>query len=80
MRKFSCFAALVVSAFALASSAQDNRVFDWTPANTETIPMEPASWHARRIYRPAAGGGNMHVVVEAQDPVTVAMAWADELE
>jgi hypothetical protein len=78
MRKFYVIAALVLSAFALISSAQDNRVFDWTPANTETIPMEPASWHGGRVYHAAAGGGNMHVGIEAQYPVTIAMAWADE--
>lgn len=57
---------------------QDNRVFDWTPANNEIIPMEPASLHAGRTYHPAAGGGNMHVQIETRYPVTVAMTWADE--
>src|SRR5512141_583478 len=78
MRNLSIFAALLVCAFAASSSAQDNRVFDWTPANSETIPLEPASLHAGRIYHPAAGGGNMHVSITSQHPVTVAMAWADE--
>ncbi len=77
MRKV-CLFAVMLSAFAVSSNAQDNRVFDWTPANAETIPMEPASWHGGRVYHPAAGGGNMHVGIEAQRPVTVAMAWADE--
>ena len=76
MRKISLFAALLVCA--LAASAQDNRVFDWTPANSETIPMEPASLHAGRVYHPAAGGGNMHVGIESRYPLTVAMVWADE--
>jgi len=78
MRKFSLFAVLLLSNFAVISSAQDNRVFDWTPANMETVPMEPASWHAGRVYHPAAGGGNMHVGIEARYPVTIAMAWVDE--
>jgi hypothetical protein len=78
MRKFCLFAVLCLSAFAVIASAQDNRVFDWTPANTETIPMEPASWHGARVYHAAAGGGNMHVGIEAQYPVTISMAWADE--
>jgi len=78
MRNRSIFAALLVCAFATVSSAQDNRVFDWTPANNETIPLEPASLHAGRIYHPAAGGGNMHVQIDSRYPVTVAMAWADE--
>ena len=75
MRPFSFFAALFLCA--LAASAQDNRVFDWTPANNETIPMEPASLHAGRTYHPAAGGGGMHIVIDSRYPVTVAMTWAD---
>jgi len=77
MRNLSLFATLLVCAFATVAYAQDNRVFDWTPANTETIPMEPASLHGGRIYHPAAGGGNMHVQIESHYPVTVAMTWAD---
>ena len=77
MRNLSILA-LLLSAFAAIASAQDNRVFDWTPANSETIPMEPASLHAGRVYHPAAGGGNMHVRIEARYPVTIGMAWADE--
>ncbi len=75
MRQIFFFAALLFCT--LAASAQDNRVFDWTPANNETIPLEPASLHAGRIYHPAAGGGNMHVAIESRYPVTVAMTWAD---
>jgi len=56
----------------------ENRAFDWTPANSETIPLEPASLHAGRIYYPAAGGGDMHVQIDSRYSVTVAMAWADE--
>ena len=69
-------ATLLVCALTTAH-AQDNRVFDWTPANSETIPMEPASLHAGRVYHPAAGGGNMHVGIESRYPVTIAMTWAD---
>jgi len=76
MRNLS-IAAVLVCAFAIAAVAQDNRVFDWTPANSETIPMEPASLHAGRTYHPSAGGGNMHVNIDSRYPVTVAMTWAD---
>jgi hypothetical protein len=75
---FVLIALLVMSAFAGYASAQDNRVFNWTPANSETIPMEPASLHAGRVYHPAAGGGNLHVSIDSRYPVTVAMTWADE--
>lgn len=76
MRKLYLFAALLACGF--AASAQDNRVFGWTPANSEAIPMEPGSLHGGRVYHPAAGGGDMHVGIESRYPVTVAMAWADE--
>ncbi len=75
MRHLSIFAALLVCGVFAILSAQDNRVFDWTPANGETIPLEPASLHSGRIYHPAAGGGNMHVQIDSRYPVTVAMAW-----
>ena len=52
--------------------------FYWTAADSETIPLEPASLHAGRIYHPAVGGGDMHVQIDSRYPVTVAMAWADE--
>ena len=79
MRNLSIFATLVVCLSVATASAQsnDHRVFDWTPANSENIPMEPASLHAGRIYHPASGGGNMHVNIESRYPVTVAMTWAD---
>jgi len=77
MKNSAIFAALLVCGFAAFAGAQDNRVFDWTPANAETIPLEPASLHAGRTYHPAAGGGNMHVNIETRYPVTVAMTWAD---
>src|SRR5215470_11034396 len=76
MRNFSIFAAVLFCAFVANSYAQ-NRVV-WTPANSETIPLEPASIHSGRVYSPAVGGGDMHVQIESKYPVTVAMAWADE--
>jgi hypothetical protein len=77
MRNVVIFAGLLLCAFAPFSCAQD-RIFDWTPANSETIPLEAASLNAGRVYHPAAGGGNMHVGIETRYPVTVAMTWADE--
>ncbi len=73
-----CIVFALLSTCVAVTFGQDNRVFDWTPANSETIPMEPASLNAGRVYHPAAGGGNMHIRIEARYPVTVAMAWADE--
>jgi len=71
------FAALAIFAFAANSHAQNSTVY-WTPADSATIPLQPAGLGAGRIYYPAAGGGGMHVQIESRYPVTVAMAWADE--
>ena len=76
MRNLSIFATLLFCALAANSRAQNTVV--WTPANSETIPLEPASLHAGRVYSPAVGGGDMHVQIDSRYPVTVAMAWADE--
>jgi hypothetical protein len=75
--RHSAIIAAVLCALATLTFGQ-NRVFDWTPANSETIPLEPASLHAGRIYHPAVGGGDMHVQIDSRYSVTVAMAWADE--
>jgi hypothetical protein len=76
MRNLSIFTALLFCALAVNSHAQNPVV--WTPANSENIPLEPASLHAGRVYSPAVGGGDMHVQIDSRYPVTVAMAWADE--
>ena len=76
MRKLSIFGAVLICALSAALYAQD-RVY-WSAANSETIPLEPASLHGGRIYRPAVGGGDMHVQIDSRYPVTVAMTWADE--
>jgi len=76
MRNLSIFATLLFCALAANLSAQNQVV--WAPANSENIPLEPASLHAGRVYHPAGGGGDMHVQIDTRYPVTVAMAWEDE--
>ncbi len=73
----SAVIAAVLCILATLTFGQD-RAFLWTPANNETIPLEPAGLHAGRVYYPAVGGGDMHVQIDSRYPVTVAMAWADE--
>src|SRR5260370_33450944 len=78
MRKLSIFATLLVCVFALPVNSYAQNPVIWTAANSETIPLEPASLHAGRVYSPAVGGGDMHVQIDSRYTVTVAMAWADE--
>jgi hypothetical protein len=65
-----------VFVFALALTcpglAQD-RVFNWTPANSEAVRLDPGYYHAGHVYRPGRNGGNMHVDIEAEKPVTIAL-------
>src|ERR1700688_3694865 len=75
MRNLSIFATLLFCALAANSYAQNPVI--WTAANSETIPLEPASLHAGRVYYPAVGGGDLHVQINSRYPVTVAMTWAD---
>ena len=74
--------ALVLSALGVAcatSAAQQPKVFDWRPANDETVRMDPANYYTAQTYRPAMTGGNIHVDITAERPVTVfmtdAMSW-----
>lgn len=61
-----------------AAAQQGPRRFDWVPANNETVRLDPAYYHAGRTYHPSADGGNLHVEIQAQQPVTIFMVAADE--
>src|SRR3954464_809319 len=54
------------------ASAQD-MTFDWRPANSEAVRLDPGYYHAGHVYRPGGSGGNMHVDIESEKPVTVAL-------
>lgn len=67
--------------FALAGAAfaqQGPRKFGWIRANDETAQLDPANYYGGPTYHPSAGGGNMHVDIKAQQPVTIFMAAAGE--
>ncbi len=69
--------ALLLCAIAQSSTAQQ-KTFDWTRASDEEVRLDPADYHAGRVYRPGPGGGNMHIDIQAKQPVTIAMAFADQ--
>jgi hypothetical protein len=72
-----CMLGLVLLALGRLSLAQD-KVFDWVRASDEVSQLDPADYHAGRVYRPGADGGGMHVDIQATQPVTVAMAFAGD--
>jgi hypothetical protein len=52
--------------------------FDWLAANDEAFRLDPADYHAGRVFKPGDQAGNVHVDIEAQEPVTVQMAPAEQ--
>ncbi len=77
MKKTSILALLLTFAFA-ASAVGQQKVFDWVRASEESVQLDPADYHTGRVYRPGPDGGNIHVIIRAAQPVTLAMAWAAE--
>ena len=73
----------VVLAFGLTMGAArmwgaQESTFDWLAANDETIRLDPADYHTGRIFRAGDQAGNVHLDIEAQEPVTVQMAPAEQ--
>ncbi|HKW63511.1 MAG TPA: hypothetical protein VJN89_13265 [Candidatus Acidoferrum sp.] len=67
------FVALAILLFAGASVGQQQRIFDWVAANDETVRLDPANYHSGPIYHPGPDGGNNHVDIKSQLPVTIFM-------
>jgi hypothetical protein len=62
---------------ACAARLQES-TFDWLPSNDESPRLDPADYHTGRVFKPGDQAGNVHVDIEAQEPVTVEMAPAEE--
>jgi hypothetical protein len=58
--------------------AQQPRVFGWVKASDEAVQLDPMDFHAGRVYRPGSNGGNIHVIIHAKQPITLALAAASE--
>jgi hypothetical protein len=71
MSAFSALCAVCLPAFG------QQRVFNWQPANDESVRLDPANYHSARTYHPGPNGGNMHVDIKAQKPVSIFMTDAD---
>ncbi len=73
---------LATVACALIGSAGAQQVppmtFGWVRASDEVVQLDPADYHGGRVYRPGSDGGNMHIILQARRPVTVAMVGTEE--
>ncbi len=52
--------------------------FDWLAASAESARLDPADYHTGRVFKPSDQAGNVHADIDAQEPVTVEMAPAEE--
>jgi hypothetical protein len=66
---FTLFLALTCAGTA---SAQE-KIFEWQPANDESVRLDPANYHTGRTYHPGPQGGKLHVDIVSQRPVTIFM-------
>jgi hypothetical protein len=71
-------AILVMSLSAAASFAQQQRVFNWLPANDESVRLDPANYHAGLNFHTFGNGGNIQVDIKAERPVTIFLAPTDD--
>jgi hypothetical protein len=71
------FAILLACVFAGPSFGQQ-RVFNWLPANDESVRLDPANYHTARTYRPNSAGASNHVDIKAEKPVTIFMTPAED--
>jgi hypothetical protein len=82
--KMAVLFASLLGPLCLTSAAQQEKIFDWRPVNDESVRLDPAYYHSGRTYRPGPNGGNIHVDVRAQRPVTIflvdAEAWNRALQ
>jgi hypothetical protein len=59
--------------------AQDSaKTFNWVRASDEVIQFDAGEYYSGRVYRPGPDGGDMHIIVQAKLPVTIAMAPAEQ--
>lgn len=68
---------LAICAVSVPSFGQQ-RVFNWLPANDESVRLDPANYHSGRTYHPGPNGGNIHVDIKAQQPVTIFLTDAEQ--
>jgi hypothetical protein len=78
LHKLALFAlAFALGPLSISSYAQADKVFEWQPANDESLRLDPANYHSGRTYHPGSAGGNIHVDIKAEKPVTIFLADAN---
>jgi hypothetical protein len=77
LHKIAATALSILGPLCATSSAQQQKVFTWQPANDESVRLDPAYYHTGRTYHSGSNGGNIHVDIKSQKPVTIFLADTD---
>jgi hypothetical protein len=77
MRATLASALLAICVLAVPASAQQ-QIFDWIPANDESVRLDPANYHSGHVFHPGPQGGNIHTDIESRLPVTIALVPEDQ--
>jgi hypothetical protein len=75
--KVTALLAILLGPLCATGFSQQQKVFDWQPANDETVRLDPANYHSGRNYGSSPDGGKIHVDIKSQLPVTVFLTDAD---
>jgi hypothetical protein len=71
---------LLTCALAVPSFGQQ-KTYGWVQGNDETVRLDPGYYHTSPPYKPGSGSRSMHVDIDAQRPVTLAVvslqSWND---
>ena len=69
---------IMLAGFSGSCFGQQTKVFNWLPANDESVRLDPANYHTGRTYHPGSNGGNIHVDIRAEKQITIFLAPEDE--
>jgi hypothetical protein len=69
---------IMLAGFSRPCFGQQAKVFNWLPANDESVRLDPANYHTGRTYHPGSNGGNIHVDIRAEKQITIFLAPEDE--
>src|SRR5258708_37319281 len=74
----SLLAILWLGVFSGPCLAQQSKVFNWLPANDESVRLDPANYHAGLTFHTFGNGGDIQVEVTAERPVTIFLVREEE--
>jgi len=57
----------------LALGGGQQKTYKWIPGDDETVRLDPGNYHGGRAFLSTAHIGDVHVDVDAQQPVTISM-------